>query len=90
MAKYEYHVPMLVWYSDEYASENPQKVSNIKANTSKPISSDVVFYSMLDMAGIKEVVDSTKSISSEYLQPIDSLWVLDGEGAKNHVSVRNF
>lgn len=90
VAKYEYHVPMLVWYSDEYASENPQKVSNIKANTSKPISSDVVFYSMLDMAGIKEVVDSTKSISSEYLQPIDSLWVLDGEGAKNHVSVRNF
>lgn len=90
VAKYEYHVPMLVWYSDEYAVKNLEKVSNINDNSSKPISSDAIFYSLLDMACVKEVVDSTKSFASQYLQPIDSLWVLDGKGEKERISVRNF
>ena len=90
LSKYEFHVPMLVWYSDEYASKNLDKVARMKNNVTKTISSDVIFYSLLDIAGIEEVVDSTKSFSSTYLQPIDSLWVLDGRGEKSNVSIRKF
>jgi hypothetical protein len=80
----------LVWYSDEYASKNLDKVARMKNNVTKTISSDVIFYSLLDIAGIEEVVDSTKSFCSTYLQPIDSLWVLDGRGEKSNVSIRKF
>ena len=90
ISKYEFHVPMLVWYSDEYQLNNSQKVENIKQNKAKTISSDAIFYSMLDIAGIKEVTDSTKSIGSEYLQPIDSVWVFNGQGKTKQVSLKNF
>lgn len=90
ISKYEFHVPMLVWYSDEYQLNNSQKVENIKQNKAKTISSDAIFYSILDIAGIKEVTDSTKSIGSEYLQPIDSVWVFNGQGKTKQVSLKNF
>ena len=90
ISKYEFHVPMLVWYSDEYLLNNSQKVENIKQNKAKTISSDAIFYSMLDIAGIKEVTDSTKSICSEYLQSIDSVWVFNGQGKTKQVSLKNF
>ena len=89
ISKYEFHVPMLVWYSDEYKSLNQQKVENITKNKTKPISSDAVFYSMLDLADVKEVVDSTKSFASEHLQVVDSMWVFNGEGNTIHISVSN-
>lgn len=88
ISEYEFHVPMLVWYSDEYAANYPSKVENLKKNKSHFMSSDVVFYSLLDMASVKEVVDSTKSISSEYLQPIDSLWLFNGRGDKIRYSFK--
>jgi hypothetical protein len=40
------------------------------------------------MAGVTEVVDSTKSICSPCLQSIDSLWVMDGTGNAEHVSLK--
>ena len=90
ISKYEFHVPMLVWYSDEYKSLNQQKVENITKNKTKAISSDAIFYSMLDLADVKEVVDSTKSFASEHLQVVDSMWVFNGEGEAIHISVSNF
>ena len=90
ISKYEFHVPLLVWYSDEYLLLNPKKVENIKNNKNKSISSDVIFYSMLDVADIKGVIDSTKSFCSEYLQPVDSMWVFNGYGDLQQVSIENF
>jgi glucan phosphoethanolaminetransferase (alkaline phosphatase superfamily) len=88
IAKSEFHVPMLIWYSDQYAAAYPQKVENLKQNKTRAVSSNVVFSSMLDMAGVTEVVDSTKSICSPCLQSIDSLWVMDGTGNAEHVSLK--
>jgi glucan phosphoethanolaminetransferase (alkaline phosphatase superfamily) len=88
ISEYEFHVPMLVWYSDEYANKYPEKVENLQKNKTKAVSSQVLFYSLLDMANVKEVVDSTKSISSSYLQPIDSLWLFNGGGFKIHHSFK--
>ena len=76
----EYHVPMIVWYSDEYAACYPEKVKTIEQNKTTPVSSDVVFYSMLDIAGIENGIDSTRSICSPALLACDTVWVHTGAG----------
>ena len=55
--KDEYHVPLMVWYSDEYAAAYPDKVANMKKHKDEPVCADHVFWSVLDMAGIR--IDST-------------------------------
>lgn len=80
ISEYEYHVPMLIWYSEEYATLYPQKVQAMQQNKTTPVSSDVVFYSMLDMAGINNIVDSTRCISSPYLQRMDTFYIITGMG----------
>ena len=87
LSEYEYHVPLLVWYSDEYAARHPEKVQALHQNKTTPVSSDVVFYSMLDFAGIEAIVDSTRSICSPQLVPIDSVRVFDGTGAVETLAV---
>lgn len=55
--KDEYHVPLMVWYSDEYAAAYPDKVANMIKHKDEPVCGDHVFWSVLDMAGIE--IDST-------------------------------
>lgn len=84
----EYHVPMLVWYSEEYAMSHADKVAAMRRNRSVPVSSQVVFYSLLDMAGLSEAVDSTHSICSPALQAQPVVPMLNGEGKVQEVAVR--
>lgn len=51
--EYDLPIPMLFWYSDEYARRYPDKVANARKNSSRPLSTRAVFYSLTDMAGIK-------------------------------------
>jgi glucan phosphoethanolaminetransferase (alkaline phosphatase superfamily) len=53
----EYHVPLMVWYSDEYKRAYPNKVANMMKHKDEPVCADHVFWSVLDMAGIR--IDST-------------------------------
>lgn len=55
--KEEYHVPLMVWYSDEYNETYSDKVINVIKHKDEPISADHVFWSVLDMANIR--IDST-------------------------------
>ena len=88
ISEYEYHVPLLVWYSDEYAAAKSDKVAAMRQNKTTTVSSDVVFYSLLDLAGIEDIVDSTRSICSPALQPQDTIWVTTGSGAVEKMSLR--
>ena len=89
VSEYEYHVPLFVWYSDEYQQTRPEKVQAMLQNKTTPVSSDVVFYSMLDMAGIGgTVVDSTRSICSPALCPYDTIFVHTGSGDVEKMVVR--
>ena len=88
VSEYEYHVPLLVWYSDEYAAAHPDKTQVMRSNRFTPVTSDVVFYSLLDMADIEEVVDSTRSICSPALMVYDSVYVLTGSGDKELIQLR--
>ena len=81
ISEYEYHVPLLVWYSDEYMANYPEKVNAMHQNKTTPVSSDVVFYSLLDVAGIEDVVDATRSICSPYLEAQDTLTLVTGSGS---------
>ena len=53
----EYHVPLMVWYSDEYATSYPDKVGNLLLHKDEHVCADHVFWSVLDMAGVQ--IDST-------------------------------
>lgn len=87
ISKNEYHVPFLIWYSDEYANLNADKVNAMSQNKTTPVSSDVVFYSLLDAAGIDDIIDSTRSICSSCLVRQDSIWVVTGSGAEEPMPV---
>ncbi|MBR6167335.1 MAG: phosphoethanolamine transferase [Paludibacteraceae bacterium] len=50
--KEEYHVPLMVWYSDEYAAAYPEKVANMIKHKDEPVCADCVFWSLLNMANI--------------------------------------
>jgi glucan phosphoethanolaminetransferase (alkaline phosphatase superfamily) len=50
--EYDLPVPMLLWCSDEFARRWPDKVKAAQANAGRRLSSRVVFWSMLDLAGI--------------------------------------
>ena len=50
---YQIHVPMLVWLSDRYRQQFPDKQSALSQNCDKYVSpSRSVFHSLMDMAGI--------------------------------------
>ena len=55
--KDEYHVPLMVWYSNEYKEAYPEKVANLIKHKDAPVCADHVFWSVLDMADIR--IDST-------------------------------
>lgn len=59
--KDEYHVPMIFWFSDEYAKSWPEKLKNARDHKLSKINGDVVFYSACAMADIQ--------IDSIYAQP---------------------
>jgi len=67
--EYDLHVPFFVWTSDKYNSQYPSKVDNLILNKDKRLTSDCIFYSILDMANItfSEQMPA-KSIASKYLR----------------------
>lgn len=80
LSEAEYHVPCFIWYSDEYALAHPEKISTMISNKHITQNSSITFSTLLDLASIYEVVDSTKSLCSPYLKPNESFPVLNGAG----------
>lgn len=77
-SSYEYHVPMMVWYSNKYKRLHPQKIAALKRNKTKQISSMVIFHSLIDMANIRyPQLDGTLSIVNPALKQNDTIWGLD-------------
>ncbi|MDO9634952.1 MAG: phosphoethanolamine transferase [Paludibacter sp.] len=69
ITKYDYHVPLFIWYSNEYQNNYKRKIESLINNKRKPISVRYIFHSMLDMASItfpEQVLQ--KSIFSDKMQ----------------------
>jgi glucan phosphoethanolaminetransferase (alkaline phosphatase superfamily) len=51
-SQYDFHIPMLVWYSDAYATEQPHKVALLKRNLKEKLTTENNFESLVDIADI--------------------------------------
>jgi len=66
--KYEIHIPMFVWYSDKYLKYFPDKAKFLYKNRNKQVSTENLFYTLLDMAGIGyKDEDLTRDLASNCL-----------------------
>jgi len=87
--KTEYHVPLIVWYSDLYKNYFPEKVEYLKAHKSKKLNANNLFYTILDLANILIKLtfsDDTKVISSSIFQEEKQRYILLPDG-KNLIEV---
>jgi len=67
--EYDLHVPFFVWTSNKYNQQYPEKEENMIQNKDKRLTSDCIFYSILDMADITFPEQNlSKSIASEQLK----------------------
>ncbi len=80
VSDYEVHIPLLLAYSDGYKASCPEKILCAEGNKGKNITSEVVFHSLLDMAGISStaVVDTTLSVTREGMKSLTSTYILNG------------
>lgn len=79
-SEWEYHVPLLVWYSDKYQEKYPNKVKALIKNKDKRVTSKVLFYTLCDMADLQEVVDNRYNLMSDSLSEEETIRVLNGRG----------
>lgn len=86
-SRWLFHVPLIIWYSDEYAMLHPDKIAQLHAHAACCDNSSMLFASMMDAAGLRYINDTastatmrTRSIfSPDYCAP-DTLFVLTAEG----------
>jgi len=76
--KYDLHVPFFVWTSNKYNQQYPEKEENLIGNKDKKLSSDNIFYSILDIANITfPEQDLSKSIASKQLKEDSVRYMID-------------
>lgn len=76
---YQLRVPLLVWTSRSFAEEYPEVVSNLKAHTQMPVSTNmVIFHTLLDMSGINSPYkDNTLALSNKDFKSHKRLYIND-------------
>lgn len=50
--QYEFHVPAMLWYSDQYEARYPDKVWRLRANNKQRLATENMFHTLLDLADI--------------------------------------
>jgi glucan phosphoethanolaminetransferase (alkaline phosphatase superfamily) len=51
--QYEFHIPAMFWYSDQYLTTYPDKVEQLKKHRKARFSTENIFHSALDLADIR-------------------------------------
>ena len=60
---YQLHIPMFLWFSQNYQEQFPQRYQTAIKNSPKPVSTRIAFHTMLDIASIQTPwLDSTFSV----------------------------
>jgi glucan phosphoethanolaminetransferase (alkaline phosphatase superfamily) len=81
--QYEFHIPAFAWYSDQYAAQHPEKISQLRAHKNAKLTTENVFHSLLDMVDIRYPDEHLeKSIFSARLKP--HLRYVDSYGWSNY------
>ena len=88
-SEYEYHVPLFVWTSSQYAQIHPDKIQAMRGNTSKCFTTMAIFHSLLDLGDIRyPQLDSTLTISSPALQSDSIVYGLDANMQRTALPVK--
>lgn len=64
--KYEIEIPLILWTSDAYQKNYPQKIENLQKNKNAPISTVNTFHTLLDLSHISYKTENlTKSFANK-------------------------
>ncbi len=75
---YEFHVPMIIWYSDSYARKYPSEIENLQQNKSSKTSSMTLFTTMLQLGHVPySKMNATQSLASPTFAPDSIVYGLD-------------
>lgn len=90
MSKGELHIPAFIWASQEYQTQEPEKWKTLLANAKRPFTSDGVFHTIADMAGLDfPELDKTRSLGSERYTPRETVTIKTIAGLKDLSDCRN-
>lgn len=63
---YQLHIPYVIWFSEAYREAYPDKYRTTAGNSAEPASTNCVFHTMLDIAGVyTPESDSTLAVSNQ-------------------------
>ena len=79
---YQLHVPMLLWFSESFQQNFQDKVNEAARHKEAPVTSSVVFHSLLDIASIRTpFADSSLSVVSPALSIQKRMYLNDYDQA---------
>ena len=75
---YQLHIPYVIWFSKAYRESYPQKYLEAQAHETYPVSTNSVFHTMLDIAGVRTpVADSTFALTNRAFKVRDRMYLGD-------------
>lgn len=75
---YQLHIPYIIWFSEAYRTTYPEKYQKVIAHQALPVSTNSVFHTVLDIAGIHTPeVDSTLAVSNPAFTVRDRMYLGD-------------
>ena len=75
---YQLHIPYVIWFSDTYQKIFPMKYQQAMNHKELPVSTNSVFHTMLDLAGINTIEsDSTLALTSPSYTVRDRMYLGD-------------
>jgi len=78
--KQELHVPLIIWFSEDYLTTTNDVGVNLRNNLNKRLNSSNVFHTFANIAGIKyELYQKERDFSSKDFVPDSVHWVLNPE-----------
>lgn len=64
---FDFRVPMFFWWSESFGMQHPEVISQARINSQKPVSTEAIFHSIIDLAGISFTdEDLSRSVFSEH------------------------
>lgn len=75
---YQLHIPLFLWFSENYREQFPHQYETAVSNSPKPVSTRVAFHTLLDIAGIQTPwLDSTFSLVNPQFKTRSRMYLTD-------------
>ena len=82
---YQLHIPMLLWFSENFKAARPECFLAAQANCLAPVATNIVFHTLLDLAQIKTpYLDPASSIVNPQFTPCPRMYLNDHDQPVNY------